>query len=104
MKINFKKITNSFNFRTTSDFKSDCPRRTWKTIIIVSVIFAALAFAVDGYIVWKSLHILSEKIVLEGQTAVSVNKPSLSDAVEKIKTRERQLKKEFDTVIADPSL
>lgn len=105
MKINFKKITNSLNFQTTSDFESDRPRRAWKTIIIIFVIFAALAFAVDGYIVWKALHVLSEKIVLEEQAAISVNKTSLSAVVEKIKTRERQFKKEpDDIIIADPSL
>lgn len=104
MKINFKKITNSFNFQTTADFKSDRPRRAWKAIIIISVIFAVFVFAVDGYIVWKALHVLDEKIVLEEQTAVGVNKTSLSAVVEKIKTRDWQFKKESDMIIADPSL
>ena len=81
------------------------PYRDWKMAVIFSVIFLAVVLSADGYVLWKSLHVISENIVLEEQTAITaVNRASLSKAIEAIKAKEEQFKKPFDMTIIDPSL
>ena len=59
----------------------------------------------DGYVLWKSLHVINENIVSEEPVAITaVNRASLNKAIEAIKAKEEQFKKPFNEKITDPSL
>lgn len=105
MKINLKKTIKYFNSRNADDLEAINPYRDWKAAIIFSAIFFAVVLSADGYVLWKSLHVINENIVLGEQTATTVvSRTSLSKAIEAIKAKEEQFKKPFDATIADPSL
>lgn len=105
MKIDFKKTIRYFNPRNADGLETINPYRDWKAAIIFSAIFFAVVLSADGYVLWKSLHVINENIVLEEQTAITaINRVSLSKAVEAIKNKEEQFKKSFDMIIVDPSL
>lgn len=105
MKINFKKAIKYLNPGNADNLEAINPYRDWKIIIIFSAVFLALVLSADGYVLWKSLHVVNENIVLEEQVAtVTVNRTSLNKAIEAIKTKEGQFKKPFDRTITDPSL
>ena len=105
MKIDFKKIIRYLNPNNVDNLGDINPYRDWKLAIILSVILLIVVLSADGYVLWKSLHVISENIVLEEQTAITaVNRASLSKAIEAIKAKEEQFKKPFDMTIADPSL
>lgn len=105
MKIDFKKTIGYLNPGNTDDLGAINPYRDWKIAVIFSAVSLFFILSADGYVLWKSLHVINENIVLEEQTAIiSVNRVSLSKAVEAIKAKEEQFKKPFDIKIADPSL
>ena len=105
MKIDLKKTIRYFNPSSVDDLGAINPYRDWKAAVIFSVVFLAVVLSADGYVLWKSLHVISENIVLEEQTAITgINRSSLSKAIEAIKAKEEQFKKPFDMTIADPSL
>lgn len=105
MKIDFKKIIRYFNPNRTDNLREINPYRDWKAAIIFSAISLLFVLSADGYVLWKSLHVINENIVLEEPVAViAVNRVSLSKAVETIKAKEEQFKKPFDMIIVDPSL
>ena len=105
MKINFKKTLRYINPRNVDDLEEINPYRDWKAAVIFSGIFLIAILLTDGYVLWKSLHVINENIVLEEQAAIAaVNRASLSKAIEAIKAKEEQFKKPFEMIIADPSL
>ena len=105
MKIDFKKIIRYLNPSNVDNLEAINPYRDWKAAVIFSAISLIIILLADGYILWKSLHVISENIVLEEQAAITaVNRASLSKAVETIKAKEEQFKKPFEMIIADPSL
>lgn len=105
MKIDFKKIIRYLNPNKTDNLKAIKPYRDWKLVIIFSASFLFLVLLIDGYVLWKSLRVINEDIVLEEQVELAaVNRSSLSKAIEAIKAKEEQFKKPFDATIADPSL
>lgn len=105
MKINFKKTIRYLNPNNVDNLEEINPYRDWKAAIIFSAIFFLFVLSADGYVLWKSLHVINENIVLEEQTAVTaINRASLSKAIEMIKAKEEQFKKPFDMIITDPSL
>jgi len=105
MKINFKKTLRYINPRNVDDLEAINPYRDWKAAVIFSGIFLIVILLADGYVLWRSLHVINENIVLEEQTAIAaVNRASLSKAIEAIKAKEEQFKKPFDAKITDPSL
>ena len=105
MKINFKKTLRYINPRNVDDLEAINPYRDWKAAVIFSGIFLIAIFLMDGYVLWKSLHVINENIILEEQAAITaVNRASLSKAIEAIKAKEEQFKKPFEMIIADPSL
>jgi len=105
MKINFKKTLRYINPRNVDDLEAINPYRDWKAAVIFSSIFLIAILLADGYVLWRSLHVINENIVLEEQTAIAaVNRASLSKAIEAIKAKEEQFKKPFDAKITDPSL
>ena len=105
MKINLKKTLRYINPRNVDDLEEINPYRDWKVSVIFSSIFLIAILLADGYVLWKSLHVINENIVLEEQAAIAaINRASLSKAIEAIKAKEEQFKKPFDEKIADPSL
>ena len=105
MKIDFKKTIRYLNPSNVENLEAINPYRDWKAAVIFSVIFLIVVLLADGYVLWKSLHVMDENIVLEEQTEVAaINRASLSKAIEAIKAKEGQFKKPFDMTIADPSL
>src|SRR3990167_11502558 len=105
MKINFKKTLRYINPRNVDDLEAINPYRDWKVAVIFSAISLIIILSAGGYVLWKSLHVINENIVLEEQLPVVViNRSSLSKAVEAIKAKEEQFKKTFDEKITDPSL
>ena len=105
MKIDLKKTIRYFNPSSADDLGAINPYRDWKAAVIFSAILFVFILSADGYVLWKSLHVISENIVLEEQTAITaVNRASLSKAIEAIKAKEEQFKKPFEIKIADPSL
>ena len=105
MKIDFKKIIRYLNPGNVDDLEAINPSRDWKAAVIFSAILLFAVLSADGYVLWKSLHVINENIVLEEQTAVTaINRASLGKAIEAIKAKEEQFKKPFDMIIADPSL
>jgi hypothetical protein len=105
MKTDFKKIIRYLNPGNVDDLGSINPYRDWKAAVIFSAIFLFVVLSADGYVLWKSLHVINENIVLEEQSAVAViNRSSLNKSVEAIKAKEERFKKPFDTKITDPSL
>jgi len=105
MKINLKKTLRYINPRNVDDLEEINPYRDWKVSVIFSSIFLIAILLADGYVLWKSLHVINENIVLEEQAAITaVNRASLSKAIEVIKAKEEQFKKPFDAKITDPSL
>ena len=105
MKIDFKKIIRYFNPNRIDNLGNINPYRDWKAAVIFSAISLLFVLSADGYVLWKSLHVINENIVLEEQVAVVViNRSSLSKAIEAIKAKEDQFKKPFDMTITDPSL
>ena len=105
MKINLKKTLRYINPRNVDDLEAINPYRDWKAAVIFSGIFLIAILLTDGYVLWKSLHVINENIVLEEQAAIAaVNRASLSKAIEAIKAKEEQFKKPFEMIIADPSL
>ena len=105
MKIDFKKIIRYLNPSNVDNLEAINPYRDWKVAVIFSAISLIIILSADGYVLWKSLHVISENIVLEEQTAIAaVNRASLSKAIEAIKAKEEQFKKPFEMIIADPSL
>lgn len=109
MKIDFKKTIRYFNPNSVDNLGEINPYRDWKAAIIFSAVLFFFVLSADGYVLWKSLHVINENIVLEEQTAATttaatVSRTSLSKAVEAINAKERQFKKPFDMIIADPSL
>ena len=105
MKIDFKKTLRYLNPSSVDNLGAINPYRDWKAAVIFSGIFLIAIFLMDGYVLWKSLHVINENIVLEGQVAITVvNRESLSKAIEAIKAKEEQFKKPFEMIIADPSL
>ena len=105
MKINLKKTLRYINPRNVDDLEAINPYRDWKAAVIFSGIFLIAILLADGYVLWKSLHVINENIVLEEQAAITaVNRVSLSKAIEAIKAKEEQFKKPFDAKITDPSL
>jgi len=105
MKINFKKTLRYLNPSNVDDLGAINPYRDWKAAVIFSGIFLIVVLLADGYVLWRSLHVINENIVLEEQAAITaVNRVSLSKAIEAIKAKEEQFKKPFDAKITDPSL
>ena len=105
MKIDFKKIIRYLNPGNVENFGAINPYRDWKAAVIFSAILFVFILSADGYVLWKSLHVINENIVLEEQVEVAViNRSSLNKAVEAIKAKEGQFKEPFDMTIADPSL
>lgn len=105
MKIDLKKIIRYLNPNNVNNLDAINPYRDWKAAVIFSALFLLFVLSADGYVLWKSLHVINENIVLEEQTrAVAINRVSLSKAIEMIKAKEEQFKKPFDMIIADPSL
>ena len=105
MKIDFKKIIRYLNPSNVDNLEAINPYRDWKAAVVFSVVSLIIILSADGYVLWKSLHVISENIVLEEQTAITaVNRVSLSKAIEVIKTKEEQFKKPFEMVVSDPSL
>lgn len=105
MKIDLKKIIRYLNPGNVDNLEAIKPYRDWKIIIIFSAVFLVLVLLVDGYVLWRSLRVINENIVLEEQAAITVvNRTSLNKAIETIKTKEEQFKKPFDMIINDPSL
>jgi len=105
MKINLKKTLRYINPRNVDDLEEINPYRDWKVSVIFSSIFLIAILLADGYVLWKSLHVINENIVLEEQAAIAaINRASLSKAIEAIKAKEEQFKKPFEVIIADPSL
>ena len=105
MKIDLKKIIRYLSPGNVDNLGAINPYRDWKAAVIFSAFFFIAVLSADGYVLWKSLHVISENIVLEEQTAVAaINRASLSKAIETIKAKEEQFKKPFDMTIADPSL
>jgi len=105
MKIDFKKIIRYLNPSNVDNLEAINPYRDWKTAVIFSAVSLIIILSADGYVLWKSLHVISENIVLEEQLPVAViNRSSLSKAIEVIKAKEEQFKKPFEMIIADPSL
>ena len=105
MKIDFKKILRYINPNNVDNLEAINPYRDWKAAVIFSGIFLIAILLTDGYVLWKSLHVIDENIVLEEQAAIAaVNRVSLSKAIEAIKAKEEQFKKPFDEKIPDPSL
>ena len=105
MKIDFKKIIRYLNPSNVDNLEAINPYRDWKAAVVFSVVSLIIILSADGYVLWKSLHVISENIVLEEQLPVAViNRSSLSKAIEVIKAKEEQFKKPFEMIIADPSL
>ena len=105
MKIDFKKIIRYLNPSNVDNLEAINPYRDWKAAVIFSGIFLIVVLLADGYVLWRSLHVINENIVLEEQAAITaVNRASLSKAIEVIKAKEEQFKKPFDAKITDPSL
>ena len=102
MKIDFKKIIRYLNPNRIDNLEDINPYRDWKAAVIFSAIFLFFVLSADGYVLWKSLHVINENIVLEEQTVVTaINRASLGKAIEAIKAKEEQFKKPFDMIIAD---
>ena len=105
MKIDFKKTLRYLNPSSVDNLGAINPYRDWKVSVIFFGIFLIAILLMDGYVLWKSLHVINENIVLEEQAAITaVNRASLSKAIEVIKAKEEQFKKPFEMIIADPSL
>ena len=105
MKIDLKKIIRYLNPSNADDLEAINPYRDWKAAVIFSAFFFVIVLLADGYVLWKSLHVINENIVLEEQPAIAViNRSSLSKAIEAIKAKEGQFKKPFDMIVRDPSL
>ena len=105
MKIDLKKTLRYLNPSNVDNLGAINPYRDWKVAVIFSAISLIIILSADGYVLWKSLHVISENIVLEEQLPVAViNRSSLSKAIEVIKAKEEQFKKPFEMIIADPSL
>ena len=105
MKINFKKIIRYLNPSKIDNLKAIKPYRDWKLVIIFSAVFMFIVLLVDGYVLWKSLRVINEDIILKEQIELAtVNRSSLSKAIEAIKAKEGQFKKPFDIIVPDPSL
>ena len=105
MKIDFKKTLRYLNPSSVDNSGAINPYRDWKVSVIFFTIFLIIVLLVDGYVLWRGLHVINENIVLEGQVAITVvNRESLSKAIEAIKAKEEQFKKTFYAKIADPSL
>ena len=105
MKIDLKKTLRYLNPSNVDNLGAINPYRDWKVSVIFFGIFLIAILLMDGYVLWKSLHVINENIVLEEQAAITaVNRASLSKAIEAIKAKEEQFKKPFEMIIADPSL
>ena len=105
MKIDLKKIIRYLSPGNVDNLGAINPYRDWKATVIFPPFSLLLFCRRTDMFLWKSLHVISENIVLEEQTAVAaINRASLSKAIETIKAKEEQFKKPFDMTIADPSL
>ena len=105
MKINFKKTIKYLNPSNVNNLEAINPYRDWKAAVIFSAILMVVVLSADGYVLWKSLHVIDENIVLEEQVEISVvSRVSLNRAIETIKAKEEQFKKPFNAKIIDPSL
>ena len=79
MKIDFKKILRYINPNNVDNLEAINPYRNWKVSVIFSCIFLVVILLADGYVLWKSLHVINENIVLEEQAAITaINKSSLN--------------------------
>ena len=90
MKIDLKKIIRYLNPSNVDNLEAINPYRDWKAAVIFSAFFFVIVLLADGYVLWKSLHVISENIVLEEQTAITaVNRVSLSKAIGSDKNQRR---------------
>ena len=89
MKIDFKKIIRYLNPSNVDNLEAINPYRDWKAAVIFSAISLIIILSADGYVLWKSLHVINENIVLEEPAAITaINKSSLNKAIEAIKAKE----------------
>lgn len=104
-KIDFRNIIRYLNPSRVDNLDGLNPYRDWKAIVIFSAVFLFLVLSGGGYVFWKNLRIGDEKIILDEQSSLPmINRVSLSNAIETIKSREDRFKKSLDVVIKDPSL
>lgn len=105
MKTNFKKTIKYLDPRNVDNLESINPYRDWKVAVIFSAILMVVVLSADGYVLWKSLHVVDENIILEEPTQTfSINRVSLDKAIEAIKAKEEQFRKPFNMIVPDPSL
>lgn len=102
--VDFKKIISYFNPHSVDGFEVNA-RRDWK-ILLISFLFVLAAFLlIDGYFFWKFSGALEEEITIEDKKAVTIDKTSLNEALEKIAEREKKFEEGFEAIkVTDPSL
>lgn len=104
-KIDFRNIIRYLNPSSVDNLDELNPYRDWKVIFIFSVISLFLALLGGGYVFWKSLRVMDEKIILDEQSStITINRTSLSNAIEIMKAKESRFKKSLEVVARDPSL
>lgn len=104
-KIDFKSIIMYLNPSRVDNLDGLNPYRDWKAIVFFFAVALFLMLSGGGYVFWKNLRSINEKIVLDEPSSPSmINRAVLSNAVELIRVREERFKKSLDIVIQDPSL
>lgn len=104
-KIDFKSIIRYLNPSSVDNLDGLNPYRDWTVIIIFSVISLIVTLVVGGYVFWKSLNAMNEEIILDEQSlVVTINRTSVSNAIEAIKIKDERFKKSLDIIAKDPSL
>lgn len=104
-KIDFKSIIRYLNPSRVDNLDGLNPYRDWKAIVIFFTATLFLVLFGGGYVFWKNLRAINEKIILDEQPLPSmINRVTLSNAIEAIRVREGQFKKSLDVVVQDPSL
>lgn len=104
-KIDFRNIIRYLNPSRIDNLDGLNPYRDWKAIVIFSAVSLFLVLSGGGYVFWKNLRLENEKIILDEQSlSPTINRASLSNAIETIKSREERFKKSSEIIIKDPSL
>ena len=104
-KIDFRSIIRYLNPSSVDNLDGLNPYRDWMVMIIFSAIALFALFSAGGYVFWKSLTVMDEKVMLDEQTSVIViNRASVSNAAGMIKAKEDRFKKSLDVIVQDPSL
>lgn len=108
MKItDFKKIIYYFNPNTTEG-KNVRPLRDWKILLVISIICAGIATAIDLSIIFRhtdNFQKLGEKEKNEISTNNKLNQVLLESALSEIKKRQKRLEENLTApAIKDPAL